>query len=393
MEDPTPDAPALLPPPLGAAPGAVTGSATATAVTAAGLGGSRAVPWYLRAWLQAQAFLGRHGRQLWWVHSVYALGLGLSVVLFARKGFAHARWLTLTLGAAWLLVVVFFHRWGNGERVQRARANTPGTRLQLVAMTYVLKNLYQGMLFFALPFYWSSATRGASNRWFVLLVGVLAVLSTLDAVFDRFLMRWRALAGVFHAMTIFTALHLVVPALLPGTRTLWVLLAAAALAVVAFWTLHAPAGSLREWRYQLALGLSVVLGTGAAWAARRVIPPVPMYTVSAQVGESTLPDGRLATVLMEAHRSVAPKLVAVTDVAVPGGRGDALVHVWRDHGVERLRVTEGSMEQRRVSAGVLRLRSSMALVRMPPHPAGPWTVDVETADGQLVGRATFTITE
>jgi membrane protein YdbS with pleckstrin-like domain len=249
------------------------------------------------------------------------------------------------------------------------------------------------MLFFALPFYWSSATQGASNRWFVLLVGVLALLSTLDVVFDRFLMRWRALAGVFHAMTIFTALHLVVPALLPGTRTLWVLLAAAALAVLAFWTLHAPVGSLRERRYQLALGLSVLLGTGAVWAARRVIPPVPMYTVSAAVGESTLPDGRLATVLTEAHRSVAPKLVAVTDVAIPGGRGDALVHVWRLAGAERWRVTEGTMEQRRVTRGVLRLRSSMAPVPLPTRAAGPWTVDVETSDGQLVGRAAFTLTE
>jgi hypothetical protein len=34
-----------------------------------------------------KSFMKIHGRKLWWVHSAYALGLGVAVVVFAQKGF------------------------------------------------------------------------------------------------------------------------------------------------------------------------------------------------------------------------------------------------------------------------------------------------------------------
>ena len=49
-----------------------------------------------------RAFMKAHGRKLWWLHSAYALGLGITVVTFAQKGFDHARWLAVTASAAWL---------------------------------------------------------------------------------------------------------------------------------------------------------------------------------------------------------------------------------------------------------------------------------------------------
>ncbi|MDB5219614.1 MAG: putative rane protein, partial [Myxococcaceae bacterium] len=43
-----------------------------------------------------RSFMKTHGRKLWWLHSAYALGLGITVVTFAQKGFDHARWLAVT---------------------------------------------------------------------------------------------------------------------------------------------------------------------------------------------------------------------------------------------------------------------------------------------------------
>ena len=80
------------------------------------------------------------------------------------------------------------------------------------------------MLFFLLPFYWKSTTLDAADVWFVGLLGTCAVLSTLDIVFDRVLMRWRWIASVFHGITLFGCLNLVIPALFPDTRTLYSLL-------------------------------------------------------------------------------------------------------------------------------------------------------------------------
>jgi hypothetical protein len=337
-----------------------------------------------------RAFLREHGRRLWWLHSVYALGIGVGVVTFAQRGFEHARWLAVSLGLAWLLVVLLFRFFGSGQPTRGFDAEDARVRVRFYVMTYALKNLYQGMLFFLLPFYWKSATVGALNMAFVLLLAACAVMSALDLVFDRVLMRWRSLASLFHGVTLFGCLNLVIPALFPDTRTLWSLIAAAAIAVVSFWTLH---GTRRQFKQKITFalfGLSLAAGTGVAYAARSFVPPVPMYISSAAVGPKQLPDGRLAMEVKALHPSVIQELIAVTDVVVPGGKGDRLRHVWRHEGQE---VHRSSEEVSRIAGpnGVVRLRSSLSGKDLPGDLVGAWRVDVETEDGQLVGRAEFEV--
>src|SRR5262244_757785 len=140
-------------------------------------------------------------------------------MLKTRTTNMHARWLAGWLGHEWRLgVLVFrlFHTSAAGE-LRAYDATDAKTRVRFYVMTYALKNLYQGMLFFLLPFYWKSTTFGAPNAWFVVLLGACALLSTLDIVFDRVLFRVRALASVFHGVALFGCLNLVVPALVPDT--------------------------------------------------------------------------------------------------------------------------------------------------------------------------------
>ncbi len=344
----------------------------------------------MRLATRARRFLRDHGRKLWWLHSAYALALGTGVVAFAQRGFDHARWLAVSLGLAWLLVVLLFRVF---EPTSRAfDAADPRTRVRFYVMTYALKNLYQGMLFFLLPFYWKSTTLDAANAWFVLVLGACAVVSTLDIVFDRVLMRWRWMASTFHALTLFGCLNLVIPALLPDTRTLWSLVAAAAIAVVSFWTLHV---TMRQLRKRITIGLfalTLAAGVGGVYAVRAAIPPVPMYVSSAAVGPEQLSDGRLAMEVKTLHPSVIRELIAVTDVVVPGGRGDRLRHVWLQGSREVHRTSE---ETSRIDGpkGVVRLRSSLTDKDLPSDLVGSWRVDVETEDGQLVGRAEFEVVE
>jgi hypothetical protein len=312
------------------------------------------------------------------------------VVTFAQKGFDHVRWLAVTLGATWLLVVLFFRAFDR-PGVGAAGASTPA-KLRFYVMTYVLKNLYQGMLFFLLPFYWKAATFGAPNFWFVVLLGAIALVSTIDIVFDRFLMRVRLVASVFHAITLFGCVNLVIPALLPNTRTLWTLLSGAALTVIAFWTIHIRLGLLKDRRYVALLVASIPAGVAAAYALRVAIPPVPMHLSSAAVGPSVLPDGRLAMEVSSLHAAALKDLIAVTDVVVPGGKGDQLVHVWRRAGVAVYRAPE-AMTRVRGPFGTVRLRSTLDASRAAADAVGAWSVDVETDDGQLVGRAPFVVVE
>jgi len=95
------------------------------------------------------------------------------------------------------------------------------------------------------------------------------------------------------------------------------------------------------------------------------------------------------------HPSVIQELVAVTDVVVPGGRGDRLHHVWFHEGTEVHRTTEetSAMKGSEVPKGLVRLRSSLTGSDLPKDLVGKWWVDVETEDGQLVGRTEFEVVE
>lgn len=338
---------------------------------------------------RVRAFGRRHGRKLWWVHTTYALGLGAFVATFAQKGFDHARWLVVSIVAVWVVVVFFFRYFGAGASQDVAVAWAT-RRLHFVALTYVLKNLYQGMLFFLLPFYAKSATLGGPTQWATVVLGVLALLSTLDVVFDRVLMRFRAAASAFYAFTLFAAANLAIPALFPSTRTLYALLGAAVLSVLGVFTLHLPARALGRGVTWLAVGASALAAMGGVYLGRRAIPPVPMYVTTAAVGPSLLDDGRLAVEATTLHVSVIQRLVAITDVVVPGGTGDRLVHVWRRDGEELYRAPDPATAVTGKD-DVVRLRSTIDAGALPTHLAGPWTVDVETEDGQLVGRASFRV--
>jgi len=339
-----------------------------------------------------KSFMRAHGRKLWWLHSAYALGLGITVVAFAQKGLDHARWLAVSVGAAWLLVVLFFRLFGSGREQAHLHTAGPKIRLRFFAMTYALKNLYQGMLFFLLPFYWKSTTFWAPNSWFVVLLGMCALLSTLDIVFDRVVFRFRALASIFHGVALFGCLNLVVPALVPDTRTLYSLLIAMGITVIGFWTIHVSLSMLRDRRWIALFFISAGAALAAAYAGRTAIPPVPMYVSNGAVGPMLLPDGRLAMVVRELHPSVIDKLIAITDVVVPGGKGDRLVHVWRHDGDEIHRATETTS---RVDGpeGTVRLRSALGGRELPSRLVGSWAVDVETQDAQLVGRVSFVVVE
>ena len=43
--------------------------------------------------------------------------------------------------------------------------------------------------------------------------------------------------------------------------------------------------------------------------------------------------------------------------------------------------------------GEVRLRSVLPKQKLPAQVVGKWSVDVETLDGRLIGRARFTVTE
>ena len=342
----------------------------------------------LKRFAKVRAFMARHGNKLWYLHSAYALTFGAFVVMYASKGYDNARWMVVLLGLGWVVLIAFFRVFGTGAG-QKAKITDTKSKLRFYVMTLALKNLYQSMLFFLVPFYYKTATFDEPNRFFFYALVVLAILSTVDVVFDQFLMRWKVPASAVYFFILFACLNLVLPALLPDTRTLIVLMSAAAIAALVFFTMHVPVSKLLRPAYVLALMAFVAAAVFGAYFGRHAIPPVPMYIATGAVGPTLMPDGRLSMQVSTLHESLLLEMHALTDVVIPGGRGNTLYHVWRHDGVA---VQQGPVTPTgEPPAGTVRLRSTLRSFNIPSDRAGRWSIDVVTEDDQLVGRVPFEV--
>ena len=103
-----------------------------------------------------------------------------------------------------------------------------------------------------------------------------------------------------------------------------------------------------------------------------------------------LVNDRLALRVTALHRSLMNEMIAVTEVQTLSGAGEDFVHVWRHEGVEVHREAH-ELEVVSATSKRVRLKSGLAAAALPSDAAGMWTVDVETAHGQLVGRLAFEV--
>ena len=339
-----------------------------------------------------KGFLDRHHNKIWWLHSFYALGLGVLVMLFAQKGYEQARWLMLGVIGLWLLIIVFYRLFGTAGPPQTG--TSVKLRIGFFVMTYVMKNLYQGMLFFLIPFYYRSTTFGTPSQWFLVLLAIVSLLATLDVVFDRYLMRYRVLSASYFFFTLFAALNLALPAFLPNLGPRASLIAATLLALVGYVSLHMRALALRrrDIRYWLA-GLS-----GAAMALSAVVgplvPPVPYAVLEGSGIGPGIYRGRMLTASYHAVvASSVGDLVALTTILAPGMTSlEGFKHVWRRDGREFRVVTpsEGGYSE---TPSAMILTSKLSRSDLPTNPVGHWSVEVLTSDDRLVGRVVCQVVE
>lgn len=332
-------------------------------------------------------FLKKNEKVIWWLHTVYALSLGAFVATFAQKGFEQARMLTLSLAAAWLLVVFFFRFFGTGAK-QDFMTAWPGMRRRFFVMTYLMKNLFQGMLFFLLPFYFKSSSYEAKTYTVLGFLAACAVLSTLDLVFDRVLFRSKLMASLFYAITLFGCLNLVIPALLPNTPVLVSYLVATGFSCAALVLFHVSLATLKKPVAAGAFVSFIVLGVILAYTGRQAMPPVPITIKEAGVGPALREDGSLSMEIRTLRLGQVGDLYAVTDVQSVGN-AEHFRHVWKhnkkvlDHKTAEAAPATGK--------GVVRVASKLPTSELPSDAEGRYTVDVITDGEQVVGRVVFEI--
>jgi hypothetical protein len=235
-----------------------------------------------------------------------------------------------------------------------------------------------------LPIYYASATLDSRNMIFVVLVGVSAVLSTLDIVYDRHLSVSRTLTAIFFAFNLFALINVMLPVLWSVSNT-WTTRLSALLAAMAFLSLFHPLAQVKARRIALEL-LVTVLWLVAVEEGRALIPPAPLRLASAEFGmgfqqETLSLDSKVAEVA--AGRSV--RLFGLTAIKAPLGLEERMQHRWYKN--DKLvwaspfyTVTGGRDEG-------FRLWTSCTFDGI--RPGAEIRLDLETEGGQLIGRASL----
>ncbi|HJX11022.1 MAG TPA: DUF5924 family protein [Candidatus Binatia bacterium] len=317
-----------------------------------------------------------HQERLWWLHSFYALILGIGIMWLGKRNFSFLRLVVFHISFIWLSSLLL-----------PKLLNRPGVparwapRLQLL-VNFFNKNLYQQMLFFVLPIYYASATFGSPNIVFVLLVAMSATLSTLDVVYDRHLSVKRGWTATFFAFNLFTLINVMLPILWSVSNTLTTRVSAA-LAFLGFLSLYYPMSQSKIRRRALAFGTGILI-LGLAELGRPFIPPAPLRLATVEFGgdfdKAAL---RVVSPLTELQPNQALRLYGVTAIKAPLGLTERVRHRWYENGKLIFASPFYNMVGGRAEG--FRLWTSFSFSSIAP--GTKLRLNLETEGGQLIGRA------
>lgn len=332
----------------------------------------------------------KHETLLWWVHSGWALLFGVCVMWLGAKNFNYLRIAVFHIAFIWISSLFL------PMLLEKVVSDSWKNRIHLT-VNYFNKNFYQQILFFILPIYWKSYTFGSKNTWFMLALASSGALASLDIVYDRHISKKWCLFSVYFTFNMFATCNVMFPILWSMSNRVAVYVSAAG-ALAGFSTLCCRlSGFSTRKKWLSILGAAVCLFLIAQFG-KPLLPPAPLHLgrvifakkiefirvkgskdivdVSIQSPVSSLP------VIGESARSGKFYIYALTPVKAPMGLKEKVRHSWRFNG-EIVRVTKNWEIEGGRDEGY-RLISSINL-RKIERPSAV-SVDVETENGQLIGR-------
>jgi hypothetical protein len=272
------------------------------------------------------AFLDRHDRLLWGLHSLWALALGIVVMWAGARNYAWLRVTIFHLAFLWAASLIV------PALVDRPDAGTKWRgRLRLV-INYFTKNFYQQLLFFLLPIYYASASAWSANLLFVAFLAVSALISTLDIFFDQQLSVRRGLTAVFFSFNLFACINVMLPVLWSISNRV-ALPVSAGLALLAFATIRYRMGELARVHVRLNVGVAGIALILLVAVGRPLIPPAPLRVLKTEFGQAIDRRALQATAPVEAlPTGWSGRVYAVTAIYAPLGLRDRIGHRWYQDG-------------------------------------------------------------
>jgi Family of unknown function (DUF5924)/Protein of unknown function (DUF2914) len=343
---------------------------------AVAVGGASLVQMFMRLQKRLRRSARWFGRFPWLLPLVSFVA-GLISFVAVRRGadFGRVMALLALLGWPWLLV----------EPVVRRVLERRKRRLGNLVVNFVSQSLQQELLFFSLPFLIGATQLDTGQIAFTSIVGALALISTVDPVYERFVATRAARRLMFHAFCSWIAALVVLPMVLhlPLERALPVsLLAMAAWLIL---TLPLSLHSLKTWAGKTVWVACVLVVPVALWALRGQIPAAGFAVTKARITQSVVDHEPGPAVVELTPEQLADGVVAYAAIRAPAGLTQSVVFEWR-HGRETERIVSA------IAVGTKSgYRNYSRKQAFPADPLGRWTVDVLTPQGQLLKRLKFAV--
>ena len=332
------------------------------------------------AWM---ALAERHQWLRWaakWGLSLVSLLSGIVTLIIFRRGTDHFPWILGNLLLLWVGGVVFAHL--------RQALEVRNRRLIGVAMDFTLQSLHHELLLFLMPIYYASTTLSSRNVCFLLLHLAVTLLTAIDPWYRATILRYPWAAHALFAFGLFASLNVGLP--LVQVRSAWALIFSPVLSLLAL-TPAIRRGFAQSWRNAaLAAALGGSLAASIIWSVRDWIPPAPLYLSAATFArsverlEAMEPIRRVSQADLQAWGSLA----CFTAVSAPAGLREQIYHVWRKDGIPFARIALSPIKGGR--PGGYRTYSQRS--DLGSDSGGRWTVDVLTAQGQLIGGVRLVVT-
>lgn len=350
-------------------------------------GGRRVAP-VRPAWLgpvhrRWAALTARHPCLGWlerWGISAGSVTLGVVTLLVFRRGIEYFPWFVGYLIVLWLAGVVF------AEVRQSLLAR--GRRLIAMVVDYTVQTLLHGLLLFLLPIYYASTTLTSVNVCFLILLAGAALLTAIDPWYRAIIVRFRGAEILLFGLGLFASLNAAVPLLEVQSASAPVLSGIVSLLALAPIFRGGPDPSWRGTLLGAGIwGMLVVLLLGPL---RTWIPPVPLHLTTATFARSVIEfePSRPVSRVSAGELKRWGEVVAFTAVAAPAGLREPIYHVWRRNGVVVDRIPLSPVRGGRPGG----FRTYSRKIGLGQHPEGSWTVDVVTANDQLIGRIRLAVT-
>lgn len=309
----------------------------------------------------------------------FVSGVASYVLVEGREEFAQA--IAILMLVSWLLLVL--EPW-----IRALFRKLFGVSMPVMVMRFGTQMVHQESLFFVLPFFLAATTWNHTQAIFTAALMLSAVVSVVDPLYYGQLAKRRSLYMVFHAMTLFAVLLVVLPLILLLNTEQSLLLALVVALVFSIPSLWDSLPDVRWWKMPLRVALLLVMGV-VLWQARMLIPPAALelngITLSQQVDrEQRSPGDSIETISESALR--ASGIYAWTSVKAPRGLRENIHHVWIHDGNEVDRITldiEGYESGYRAWTHKLNFYDNVV---------GNWQVRVVTDSEQLIGLARFEVT-